>query len=75
MFSKLTALSRPQILAHCDEPIPRLSKQLENMIFMSFLSSNPGGGGGGGGGGGSGHSGTEGGRTFVTYFADEGVFF
>ena len=32
-------------------------------------------GGGGGGGGGGGHSGTEGGRTFVTYFAEEGVFF
>ena len=31
--------------------------------------------GGGGGGGGGGHSGTEGGRTFVTYFAEEGVFF
>ena len=30
---------------------------------------------GGGGGGGGGHSGTEGGRTFVTYFAEEGVFF
>ena len=29
----------------------------------------------GGGGGGGGHSGTEGGRTFVTYFAEEGVFF
>ena len=28
-----------------------------------------------GGGGGGGHSGTEGGRTFVTYFAEEGVFF
>ena len=27
------------------------------------------------GGGGGGHSGTEGGRTFVTYFAEEGVFF
>ena len=26
-------------------------------------------------GGGGGHSGTEGGRTFVTYFAEEGVFF
>ena len=26
-------------------------------------------------GGGGGHSGTEGGRTFVTYFAKEGVFF
>ena len=25
--------------------------------------------------GGGGHSGTEGGRTLVTYFADEGVFF
>ena len=25
--------------------------------------------------GGGGHSGTEGGRTFVTYFAEEGVFF
>ena len=34
-----------------------------------------GGGGGGGGGGGRGHSGTEGGRTRVTYFAEEGVFF
>ena len=33
------------------------------------------GGGGGGGGGGEGHSGTEGGRTRVTYFAEEGVFF
>ena len=31
-------------------------------------------GGGGGGGGGGGHSGTEGGRTRVTYFAEEGVF-
>ena len=30
---------------------------------------------GGGGGGGGGHSGTEGGRTLVTYFAEEGVFF
>ena len=30
---------------------------------------------GGGGGGGGGHSGTEGGRTRVTYFAEEGVFF
>ena len=29
----------------------------------------------GGGGGGGGHSGTEGGRTLVTYFAEEGVFF
>ena len=28
-----------------------------------------------GGGGGGGHSGTEGGRTLVTYFAEEGVFF
>ena len=36
------------------------------------LRSHPGGGGGGGGGG---HSGTEGGRTRVTYFAAEGVFF
>ena len=27
------------------------------------------------GGGGGGHSGTEGGRTLVTYFAEEGVFF
>ena len=35
------------------------------------LRSHPGGGGGGGGG----HSGTEGGRTRVTYFAAEGVFF
>ena len=26
-------------------------------------------------GGGGGHSGTEGGRTRVTYFAEEGVFF
>ena len=26
-------------------------------------------------GGGGGHSGTEGGRTLVTYFAEEGVFF
>ena len=34
-------------------------------------TSSPGGGGGGGGG----HSGTEGGRTCVTYFAEEGVFF
>ena len=34
---------------------------------------HPGGGGGGGGGGGR-HSGTEGGRTFVTYFAEEGSF-
>ena len=32
------------------------------------LRSFPGGGGGG-------HSGTEGGRTLVTYFAEEGVFF
>ena len=32
-------------------------------------------GGGGGGGGGGGHSGTEAGRTLVTYFAEEGVFF
>ena len=31
-------------------------------------SGDPGGGGGG-------HSGTEGGRTLVTYFAEEGVFF
>ena len=30
---------------------------------------------GGGGGGGGGHSVTEGGRTRVTYFAEEGVFF
>ena len=29
----------------------------------------------GGGGGGGGHSGTDGGRTRVTYFAEEGVFF
>ena len=28
-----------------------------------------------GGGGGGGHSGTQGGRTLVTYFAEEGVFF
>ena len=28
-----------------------------------------------GGGGGGGHSGTEGARTCVTYFAEEGVFF
>ena len=32
-------------------------------------------GGGGGGGGGGGHSGTEGDRSRVTYFAEEGVFF
>ena len=36
----------------------------------SSLQKNRGGGGGGGG-----HSGTEAGRTFVTYFAEEGVFF
>ena len=29
----------------------------------------------GGGGGGGGHSGSEGGRTRVTYFVEEGVFF
>ena len=33
------------------------------------MAESPGGGGGGG------HSGTEGGRTFVTYFAEEGFFF
>ena len=32
-------------------------------------------GGGGGGGGGGGHSGTKGGRTRVTDFGEEGVFF
>ena len=37
---------------------------------MKSLNQNPGGGGGGGG-----HSGTEGGRTLITYFAEEGVFF
>ena len=37
----------------------------------SFVIDTPGGGGGGEGG----HSGTEGGRTCVTYFAEEGVFF
>ena len=31
--------------------------------------------GGGGGGGGGGHLDTDGGRTCVTYFAEEGVFF
>ena len=36
----------------------------------SDLDVFPGGGGGGGGG----HSCTAGGRTFVTYFAEEGVF-
>ena len=41
------------------------------MILFGFVWGCPGGGGGGGGG----HSGTEGGRTFVTYFAEEGVFF
>ena len=35
------------------------------------VTCTPGGGGGGGGG----HSGTEGGRTLVTYFAEEEVFF
>ena len=40
--------------------------------FGDQSDMDPGGGGGGGGGG---HSGTEGGRTFVTYFAEEGVFF
>ena len=39
------------------------------LICLS-VKTNPGGGGGGGG-----HSGTEGGRTLVTYFAEEGVFF
>ena len=38
---------------------------------LSGLGVNPGGGGGGGGG----HSGTEGGRTLVTYFAEEGVIY
>ena len=33
---------------------------------MCYICATPGGGG---------HSGTEGGRTFVTYFAEEGVFF
>ena len=36
-----------------------------DLIF--FVCTLPGGGGG--------HSGTEGGRTFVTYFAEKGVFF
>ena len=38
--------------------------------FRINLAHSQGGGGGGGGG-----SGTEGGSTFVTYFAEEGVFF
>ena len=42
-----------------------------HLIFYKDIISyfDPGGGGGGG------HSGTEGGRTLVTYFAEEGVFF
>ena len=39
----------------------------ERLIWESHLMTIPGGGGG--------HSGTEGGRTRVTYFAEEGVFF
>ena len=38
---------------------------------MYSLIKEPGGGGGGGGG----NSDTEGGHTFVMYFAEEGVFF
>ena len=41
-------------------------------MYLSGGMHQPRGGGGGGGGG---HSGTEGGRTLVTYFAEEGVFF
>ena len=35
-----------------------------NQLWLNVLLQDPGGG----------HSGTEGGRTLVTYFAEEGVF-
>ena len=52
---------------HENRPISDRTNVLRNVFSLSHLC--PGGGGGGG------HSGTEGGRTFVTYFAEEGVFF
>ena len=45
------------------------------LIWTVFALRDPYPFPGGGGGGGGGHSGTEGGRTLVTYFAEEGVFF
>ena len=46
----------------------QMSGPLHHESDCEKLNGYPGGGGGG-------HSGTEGGRTFVTYFAEEGVFF
>ena len=52
--------------------IGKETKELDTMHTIWLISGIfPGGGGGGGG---RGHSGTEGGRTRITYFAEEGVF-
>ena len=56
-------------LLQLKDPLKLFMKKRELLRASGFLSRRdmtPGGGG---------HSGTEGGRTCVTYFAEEGVFF
>ena len=49
-----------------NKAVSMLSMQFLCILQRATVLQNPGGGG---------HSGTEGGRTLVTYFAEEGVFF